>query len=97
MKAILELEKKLTEAEIPHEMEEMFGGYIIGYPDLSDKRKGDVICHRGSYGYNQDLLEAMGFGINSADDGDDVVGYLTVEQAFDYFWKEHTRKADIHD
>lgn len=91
MKAILELEKKLTEAGIPHEMEEMFGGYIIGYPDLSDDRKGDVICHRGSFGYKQDLLEAMGFGINPEDDGDDVVGYLTVEQAFEYFRKEHEK------
>ena len=89
MKSIAELERKLKGAEIPYEKEDLFGGYIIGYPNLDDDRVGDVICHRGSYGYAQDLLEAMGFGINPDDDGDYVKGYLTVEQAFEYFRKAH--------
>ena len=91
MKAILELEEKLKQAGIPYEKEEMFGGYIIGYPTLKDDRVGDVIWHKGSYGYKQDLLEAMGFDITPEKDGDSVVGYLTADKAFEYFeraWNE---------
>lgn len=36
----------------------------------------DVICHRGSYGYEQGLLETMGM----PEDGSDVTGYLTADE-----------------
>lgn len=40
----------------------------------------DVICHFGSYGYEQGLLEVMGSILNRWDDGKtDVLGYLTAE------------------
>lgn len=38
----------------------------------------DAICHPGSYGYNQGLLEIMGT-IVTAEDGNSVVGWLTAE------------------
>ena len=39
----------------------------------------DAICHKGSYGHEQGLLEVMGT-IVRADDDDDVEGWLTAEE-----------------
>ena len=55
----------------------------------------DVICHPGSYGYEQGLLEIMAHeGYEQTVLGDDatgtVVGWLTAEKALEYFkrgWK----------
>jgi len=38
----------------------------------------DAICHRGSYGFEQGLLEIYG-SIVTEEDGDSVVGWLTAE------------------
>ena len=93
MKAIYDLEKKLTENGIPHSFREEKGwGCQIIYPNLEDWEEGktntgDVVCNRASYGHKDDLMEAMGFDINCEKDGDDVVGFLTVEMAYEYFRK----------
>lgn len=106
MEAIFELDRKLTEAGIPHVLSEMnneiglFGWQIV-YPNHEDWRDnkpgcGDVVCNNFSYGHEEDLLEAMGFDINREEDGDDVVGWLTVEKAFSYFyrqWKKDTENG----
>ena len=42
-------------------------------------RLWDVICQKGSYGYEEGLLEAMGSPIVKWSDGDSVVGYLTAQ------------------
>lgn len=39
----------------------------------------DVICHRGSYGFEQGLLEIYGKLVDEEKDGDSVVGWLTAE------------------
>lgn len=45
---------------------------------------GDVICHFGSYGGDNGLLETMGFEMDSAD----VSGYLTAMQALEIILHE---------
>lgn len=80
--AILELDKKLTEANIPHVTEPLMDGWLIVYPNHKN-RTGDVVEHCGSYGSGLNLMESMGFGFN------DVQGFLTVDAAFAMFQKEH--------
>ena len=50
----------------------------ICVPDAGTK-KWDAICHRGSYGWEQGLLEIAGSLVNKHLDLDTVVGYLTAE------------------
>lgn len=42
----------------------------------------DAICHRGSYGFEQGLLEIYG-NIVAEEDGDSVVGWLTAEDVIE--------------
>ena len=39
----------------------------------------DAICHRGSFGFEQGLLEIYGTLVDAEKDGDSVVGWLTAE------------------
>lgn len=39
----------------------------------------DAICHSGSYGYEQGLLEIYGSLVDVEKDGDSVAGWLTAE------------------
>lgn len=39
----------------------------------------DVICQKGSYGFDNGLLELMGSLVDKQADGDTVVGWLTAE------------------
>lgn len=48
----------------------------------------DVICHYGSFGYEQGLLELMGGLVDTAVDGDTVVGYLTADDIIARIEKE---------
>lgn len=43
----------------------------------------DVICHKGSYGYTDGLLEIAGSLVDEEKDGDSVVGYLTAQDVID--------------
>ena len=49
---------------------------IIVFDD-NGKRLWDVVCHRGSYGWEQGLLEAYGKIVEKSRD---VVGWLTAEK-----------------
>ena len=40
----------------------------------------DALCHSGSYGHEQGLLEVMGTIARAVDDDDDVEGWLTAEE-----------------
>ncbi len=44
------------------------------------QRSWDAVCHTGSYGYKQGLLEVMGQPVVRKRDGDSVAGYLTAEE-----------------
>lgn len=45
----------------------------------------DAICHLGSYGYEDGLLEVMGAPVVRDSDGDDVCGYLTAEDVIERY------------
>ena len=86
---ILELNEKLNLAGIPHVITKNFDGWLIAYPN-DENRIGDVTQftgYGGSQGASQDLGEAYGFDIP---DGD-VDGYLTLDQAFEYFRRAHEK------
>ena len=51
---------------------------IIVY-DENGKKLWDAVCHRGSYGYENGLLEIYGNIVDEKKDGDEVVGWLTAD------------------
>lgn len=55
------------------------GRHQIMVPDAYPNAEWDAICHLGSYGYEDGLLEIMGDLVDEEKDGDCVVGYLTAE------------------
>ena len=63
---------------IPFVVRRAFDGLQLVCPNL-DVWDFDIVCHRGSYGHEQGLLEAMGAICNTYDD---VEGYLDVEEVF---------------
>lgn len=85
-KAILDLDKLLTEEGIPHKLIRLFDGWQICYPSVRQKM-GDVVQHCFSYGAKRNRLEVMGFSLRR----NVVFGNMTVEDAAGYFrraWKE---------
>ena len=83
LKELNKLEKYLKDNKIPYERidEEgskympMLNRHQICVPRAELPREWDVICHYGSYGYDEGLLELMG-NISRIND---VEGYLTAE------------------
>lgn len=74
--------------DIPFEIAEYWDGFLIGYPSLKeDERVSDAVCHNGSYGRQEGLLEIMGL-VNEEEVGDSVEGWLTAEQVFER-WQKH--------
>ena len=51
----------------------------ICVPEEGDRCRWDAICQRGSYGYDEGLLEIYGEIVDEEKDGDTAVGYLTAE------------------
>ena len=72
---------------IPFDIAEMFHGLIIFYPYQGEGYVSDAICHDGSYGRHEGLLEIMGL-VNEEEVGDSVEGFLTAEQVFER-WHKH--------
>lgn len=73
------LEWLLQEAKIPYRID-----YVIGMPSVRYYGHGenlicDAICHSGSYGHEEGLLEIMGLTRND----DSIEGWLTSEEVFD--------------
>lgn len=58
------------------------GRHIVIVYTADGTRLFDAICHYGSYGYSEGLLEIMGT-IVYKDDGDQVVGYLTADDVIE--------------
>ena len=76
----------LNNKPIKYETKAMMGGMGLCIPSceaFSTEHDGNrtisVICHSGSYGREQGLLEIYAPGLN-----DGVEGWLTAEEAFDY-------------
>lgn len=55
---------------------------IIIY-DENGKKLWDAICHKGSYGYENGLLEIYGNIVDKKKDGDTVVGWLTADDVIE--------------
>ena len=55
-----------------------WGRHQINVYDSEGNILWDAICHRGSYGFEEGLLEIYG-KIVTAEDGDSVVGWLTAD------------------
>ena len=77
------LEKYLEEhnynyERIDEENDYMSQHQLIVYDD-ENTRLWDAICHRGSYGYEEGLLEIMGT-IVAPNAGDDVEGWLRANE-----------------
>lgn len=88
MREPLRLASMCLAANIPFEVGEMLDGLIICYPSADDALcVSDAICHNGSYGRHDGLLEMMGL-VNEEEVGDSVEGWLTAEQVFER-WHAH--------
>ena len=80
------LEKFLQQNGYKYERIERQGGIgedrhqIRVFDEENGKELFDVICQRGSYGYEEGLLEAMGSIVNEKEIGDRVEGYLTADE-----------------
>lgn len=87
--AIHELDMKLTQLGISHEIHEFYDGYQVCVPEKYRLNcfDGDAVQHKFSYGSKNNLLEVFGFGM------DEPAGWLTVDEAFTFFVKWHEKKA----
>lgn len=83
-KAIIVLDYKLSEKDIPHELTRVMDGWKIAYPN-EHKCIFDVIEQRGSYGHTEDLMEAYGDGI------EDVIGFMDIDTALSHFERVHSK------
>lgn len=87
-KEALRLASMCLAHNIPFEIAEYWNGFLIGYPCLKqEERVSDAVCHDGSYGRNDGLLEIKGL-VNEEEVGDSVEGWLTAEQVFER-WHKH--------
>ncbi len=86
---IKKLHEMLTEANMPHTFEPMFDGYQIRlYADRAKTQEiDDVICHSGSHGFYQGLLETYRLG--------DCDGHETAEEVFEGWKKMYDGNDDI--
>jgi len=57
----------------------LYGRHQIIVYNTKGKRQWDVVCHYGSYGYKEGLLEACGKPVVKPYDYDKVAGYLTAQ------------------
>ena len=86
MSELDKLEAYLKEKEIRYERvdedsssERLHGRHQIIVYNFKGKRQWDVVCHYGSYGYKEGLLEAYGKPVIKPWDRDKVAGYLTAQ------------------
>ena len=77
----------LTQAKIPFEVGEILGTLQVFYPQKKNPIC-DAICHAGSYGHEEGLLEIMGLV-----EGDSVEGYLTAEEVFERIKKNYEENS----
>ena len=89
---ILNLDKMLTQLNIPHELKRNFDGWQVCYPASAPTfRILSAIEHYGSYGKEQDLIEIMGLLTDEERKYDSVCGYLTASNVLERIkkhWEE---------
>lgn len=92
LKELDKLEKYLIEHRIEYNRYDSDGKWDAGtglviemdrhqicVPEEGERCRWDATCQRGSYGYDEGLLEIYGEIVNEEKDGDTAVGYLTAE------------------
>lgn len=85
-----DLINRLIVMGVPFKVKELLDTPQVIFYDWIGQVVGDAICHEGSYGHEQGLLEIMGLDINEEEVGDSVIGYLTSEEVVDHYihWRE---------
>jgi hypothetical protein len=73
----------LIEQKARFRVEELFGFPCVRFYNESGIEIGDAICHIGSYGHEDGLLEVLGLNIDKEKDGCCVKGWLTAEDVID--------------
>ena len=81
------LEQFLQEAKIPYRIEYIWGMPSVRYYGHGDELICDAVCHSGSYGHEEGLLEIMGLTRND----DSVEGWLTSEEVFDRIFEDWSK------
>lgn len=76
---INKLEEMLSKTKANYKLYSSFDGFQIILFDNNNKILSDAICHSGSYGHENDLLEICGLGVEA---NEDIEGYLTAEEVF---------------
>jgi len=74
----------LNERNAKFRIKEIFGTKQVWFMDENGKEIGDAICHAGSYGHEDGLLEIMGLDITIDEYGDSVLGWLTAEEVLEH-------------
>jgi hypothetical protein len=77
-KPILTLSNELTEHNIPNTINVMWDGLQIRFP----WNNGDIICHSGSYGHDEGMVESMGCPWDDED-----VSVIEIEEALKHIIK----------
>ena len=78
---IVKLKSMLEEGNIPFEIEEVYNGHRMAYPN-KQKIVCSIIEHDFSIGNKYDMLEIMGLLTEEEKEDDCVKGYLTAEDVF---------------
>ena len=81
------LEWLLQEAKIPYRIEYIWGMPSVRYYGHGEELICDAVCHSGSYGHEEGLLEIMGLTRND----DSVEGWLTSEEVFDRIFEDWSK------
>lgn len=87
-KAIIDLDKLLTEEAIPHDIGRAFDGWIIEYR-VDGWKKGDAIQHMAVHRAEHGVMEVWGFGLK------EPVRCYTVAEAAEFFrkaWEEDSNQ-----
>ena len=94
MSELDKLEKYLQENHITYQRIDKAGHFdthqIVVYKD--GERLWDAVCHRGSFGYKEGLLEVMGEPVVKPTDGDRVAGWLTADDVIAR-WTEYRQNG----
>lgn len=87
-KCIEKLAKLLDKAGVPYERRPLLGGEQIRIGTLCD-----AVCHKFSYGNENDFLEIIGAVTEEECEFSDVLGFLTPEEVakrFEYCYHNNT-------
>ncbi len=92
MNEVIRLISLLAQAGVPFEVRKIFLGSIqVCFPNVENCTL-DAISHLGSYGGKDGLIEIMGDGENRDLTDYDVIGWLTAEEALNYFLEAESRR-----